>query len=366
MAHPLSAPNLSIPASQNVVDVSIIDSTARIRVPMASFVKNPLPGHEWLECPAFVFLVEHPSGKKALFDLGVRKDIDGFPPAILSVMKGRFTIDVEKDIATILKEDGRVGLDEINSIIWSHWHLDHNGDPSTFPSSTELVVGPGFKNAFLPGYPANPQGLVLESDYQGRELREVNFEGGLEIGGYKAFDFFNDGSFYLLDCPGHTIGHIAALARTTESSFILMGGDGCHHCGSLRPTEYLPLPDQLSPSPFSEPPHAPGSFCAGHLLEQIHPEHSRTAPFYAQLSEAPGRDVAEAEASICKMADFDANDDIFVVIAHDRSLLGVIDVFPNSANHWREKGWKQAGRWRFLEDFRHQAEKLKTESDETQ
>ena len=47
----------------------------------------------------------------------------------------------------------------------SHSHLDHVGDPSTFPNSTTLVVGPGFHDIFLPGYPADPKGQVLESDY---------------------------------------------------------------------------------------------------------------------------------------------------------------------------------------------------------
>ena len=29
----------------------------------------------------------------------------------------------------------------------------------------ELVVGSGFKDTFLPGYPADPNGVILESDY---------------------------------------------------------------------------------------------------------------------------------------------------------------------------------------------------------
>lgn len=57
----------------------------------------------------------------------------------------------------------------------------------------------------IPGYPKNPESLILESDYEGRNLRQVNFEeesNGLEIGGYRAFDYFGDGSFYLLETPG--------------------------------------------------------------------------------------------------------------------------------------------------------------------
>lgn len=52
----------------------------------------------------------------------------------------------------------------IGAIIWSHWHWDHIGDASKFPSSVDIVVGPGFKKNLLPGYPENPEGVVLASD----------------------------------------------------------------------------------------------------------------------------------------------------------------------------------------------------------
>jgi hypothetical protein len=38
-------------------------------------------------------------------------------------------------------------------ILSSHWHLDHVGDPSTFPDTHEIVVGPGAKEVILPTYP---------------------------------------------------------------------------------------------------------------------------------------------------------------------------------------------------------------------
>ena len=87
-------------------------------------------------------------------------------------------------------------------VLYSHYHWDHSGDPSTFPPSTALVVGPGFKDAFVPAYPTKPGCAIHESDYAGRELREIAFDGELTIGGFKAFDYFGDGSFYLLDSPG--------------------------------------------------------------------------------------------------------------------------------------------------------------------
>lgn len=64
-------------------------------------------------------------------------------------------------------------------------------------------MGSGFKEAFTPGYPANPDARIRESDYEGWDLRERSFaESDLRIGRYRALDFFKDGSFYLLDSPG--------------------------------------------------------------------------------------------------------------------------------------------------------------------
>jgi metal-dependent hydrolase (beta-lactamase superfamily II) len=76
-------------------------------------------------------------------------------------------------------EANRVNGKDIETIIWSHWHWDHTVDPSTFDSRTALIVGPGFKKAFTPGYPSNKDApiLDLESDYEGRELREIAFPG---------------------------------------------------------------------------------------------------------------------------------------------------------------------------------------------
>jgi glyoxylase-like metal-dependent hydrolase (beta-lactamase superfamily II) len=83
----------------------------------------------------------------------------------------------------------------------------------------------------------------------------------------------------------------------------------------------------------------------------MHPQHARDKPFYPSLTEAPNHDVAEAENSVKKLIDFDAREDILVVIAHDGSLLDVLDFFPKQANDWKEKGWKEEGKWRFLRDF---------------
>lgn len=128
-------------------------------------------------------------------------------------------------------------------------------------------MGPGFKNEFLPGYPANPESWIKESDYAGREM----------IDQYDAVDYFGDGSFYLLDCPGHTIAHIMGLARTTPDTFVLMAADCCHHGGEFRPSRFRPLPASIdipSTGKFKTRPRR--SPCPGSLFLNLHPKNSRT------------------------------------------------------------------------------------------
>ncbi|KAI4201314.1 MAG: hypothetical protein LQ350_003352 [Teloschistes chrysophthalmus] len=200
----MAPPQFQIPESTSTADVHIINSTSRIRgIPTDLMMEPHIDNFDVLDCPAFSFLIEHPkSHQKVLFDLGVRKDWENLSARIVKRLKdGGWQVEVEKGVADILKENN-VDLKSINAVIWSHYHWDHTGDPSTFPPSTDLVVGPGFKKAFIPGYPKAQDSPIRESDYEGRNLREICFDPKFQIGGYAAFDYFGDGSFYLLDSPG--------------------------------------------------------------------------------------------------------------------------------------------------------------------
>ncbi|CAE6413632.1 unnamed protein product [Rhizoctonia solani] len=350
---PVAPPPLNIPASDHVVKLSVIDTTTRMgKIPTTMFFESVIKGHEFFSGPAYSFLIEHESGAKVLFDMGVPQKWEDTAPSMVNLVRtSGVEVSVTKNVSDILIEHG-IPLDSINSIIWSHHHWDHTGDPSLFPSTTTLTVGPGFKATMLPGYPTDPNSSILESAYKDRELVEISFEKSPEfrIGQFRAFDYFGDGSFYLLDSPGHAVGHICGLARTTTDTFVLLGGDVCHHAGELRPTKYLPLPDSIDPNPLPGKLAGGPGVCLGSVLLNLHPKHVATEPFYRTGAGAMG-DPVETQKSVDKTTDFDCHENIFTVIAHDSSLLDVIDFFPKPLNDWKLRGYKEKSLWMFVKDF---------------
>ncbi|KAF2089267.1 metallo-beta-lactamase superfamily protein [Saccharata proteae CBS 121410] len=348
-------PSLDIPPSSTCVEVSILNTTTDMVVPASGFVKPILTGHEFINLPTFSFHIRHPSGKEILFDLGARKDWWNFSPPTLTFLKKVIpALHVPKGVNEILEEGG-VKLENISSIVLSHWHWDHTGDPSLFPPTTELIVGPGFKQNFMPGYPTNPNGSLLDTDFANRNVREVSFPpSSPKFGHFEAHDFFGDGSFYILNVPGHAIGHISGLARTTTNpdTFVFMGGDVCHFGGSFRPTPYSPMPDPIpSTVPLDKRRFRLPCPCSMFTACHPNPAQARTQRYYDVTLETGSWyvDPPTAQESIDRLELFDADENVFVCIAHDEGLRDVVEWFPKgSLNRWKEKGWKESGKWGFL------------------
>ena len=271
--------------------------------------------------------------------------------AVVEAVKSmNIQIDTPRDVADWLAEDG-VDLETIDSIVLSHWHFDHVGDPTRFPPSTGLVVGPDFKQNCLPGYPTNAESMIPDEAFRGRKVNEVDFTGStLRIADLEAMDWFGEGSFYLLSTPGHAVGHLSALARTTadngggDCSFILLAGDVCHHAGELRPTDLEPLPSEI-PADAKHTYKSRSAYC------ELHPYQCVSRPFYCPSAGEFNMDAEMMKETIQKVAKLDTDPNVFVVLAHDHWLLDVVDLFPQAANDWKEKGWKEKAKWRFLLDF---------------
>ncbi|EMD96768.1 hypothetical protein COCC4DRAFT_24734 [Bipolaris maydis ATCC 48331] len=356
-----------IPDSNSTVRVRAIDTTTTMVCDSSAFIRPVIQGHERLNFKTMCFLVENESkSRRILFDCGGRKDFWNASPNTRNMI-GTYvpSLRVEKGVDEILTEVG-FDLQSIDAIVWSHWHWDHIGDASKFPPQTDIVVGPGFKSNFLPGYPDNPEAFMLSSDTSGHFVDEITFRDDLRIGKFRAHDYFRDGSFYILDVPGHTIGHICGLARTTPDTFVFMGGDCCHFLGAFRPSDAVPLPDIIPQVQLDSTIPAP---CPCSFFTACHPSttknengtvndhEARRSPFYkvTQSETSAYTDQQQSQESIDYLRVFDASPDILICLAHDNTLL---DVFPllatspeRNINDWKVKGYKERTRWAFLNEL---------------
>jgi glyoxylase-like metal-dependent hydrolase (beta-lactamase superfamily II) len=163
--------------------------------------------------------------------MGIRKDLENLPPNFLAILqKYNQNIRVEKDAAERIA-DGGLEPSKIKTVVISHAHFDHTGDPSRLPSAT-VIVGQGTYDLVQRGYPADPDSHYTQDTLPKNRTHVLDLVTGWEtVGPFpRALDLFGDGSAYILDAPGHISGHINLLARTSpDGAWACFTGDAFHH-----------------------------------------------------------------------------------------------------------------------------------------
>ncbi|KAL1910920.1 hypothetical protein Sste5344_003092 [Sporothrix stenoceras] len=107
--------SLGVPISIATARVRMVDTTSVMLVKSAPFIQPVQKGHEILSLYIAAFLINHPpSGRKIMFDLGVRKDYWTLPASLQkrlgTVILG---LRVDKDTTEVLQEQS-ISLDEIS------------------------------------------------------------------------------------------------------------------------------------------------------------------------------------------------------------------------------------------------------------
>ena len=144
----------------------------------------------------------------------------------------------------------------------------------------------------------------------------------------------------------HAVGHINALARTTTSpdTFLFLAADSFHHPSQLRPNPILLLPKELDLPAFG------GKCCPCQIFQNLEPKRQLDRPF-VEPNDLFSHNNEQAIETIIKIQPIDVDEECFVVAAHDESIYPIMDYFPKQANSWHSKGWKEKGRWPFLNDL---------------
>ncbi|MEO1526246.1 MAG: MBL fold metallo-hydrolase [Planctomycetota bacterium] len=176
-----------------------------------------------------VFLeFDHPVHGHCLIDTGYGPDIwpatRRFPQRFL-----RWFTPIPKR-QTIFENDypNSVGIDPdaIDNILISHFHADHIGGLKLFPkarflyrkSSYETLVGLSslkqMDHAFVP--------KLLPEDFvdRGFPIDEELFVSNDQFAPFKSIDFWGDGSLFLIDLPGHAIGHTGYCLNTERGRML--------------------------------------------------------------------------------------------------------------------------------------------------
>lgn len=133
----------------------------------------------------------------------------------------------------------------VHIFVSSHAHWDHcRPIKHEFPNATGYF-GSGTQTFCSPGHLSD--GKPMDSiQWDGRffdtegsctetwqEFDNQNWAPFLTFD--KAFDFFGDGSFWIIDSPGHMPGNLGAAARLDDSNeWVLLGGDCCHSRALLK------------------------------------------------------------------------------------------------------------------------------------
>lgn len=240
-------------------------SGGSLTLPENLFVTDPEPG-KFTTVPSLCFLIEHRTGAETeqptriVLDLGLKRDLDAYEPAMRSHISNRQPITTFPDVAESLRRGGLDPANDIDVVMYTHMHWDHVGTPSDFPGST-FIVGSGtlhlLEHGAVPHYPPemfNPNMLdrkrttelpaVREEDRTyATTMNQAHYEWKPFFGLPAVVDFFGDGSLLVVDSPGHLRGHINLLLRVEPHRYVFLGGDCCHDVRILQGSKGIALYD---------------------------------------------------------------------------------------------------------------------------
>jgi len=178
---------------------------------------------QWV--PSLAYAVRHPEFGIVILDTGLRAgSCDyGLRPVYWVPCRNAPGSDLVSQL-----EDEDVRPEDIRFIVPSHFHGDHISGLSSlldFADATILSTSGSMSEVrstmrFAKGIPA----AMIASDMRVKIMDDSFTQSTMSV---EVYDVFGDGSLKLFETPGHTKGHISAIARGTQHD-ILFTFDASH------------------------------------------------------------------------------------------------------------------------------------------
>ncbi|KAJ1554911.1 hypothetical protein HK405_003745 [Cladochytrium tenue] len=303
---------------------------AEIFADTANAARASLPGADARRrVPSLAFVVRSRARPwTALFDLGIRKDLTAYPPAVCAELPD-FACDLAAgDAADVLRAASSVAPakavdpDKVDAVILSHMHFDHVGDVTRFPNAA-IYAARDACSAAASGFPANARSNYLQLP-SGRDVRPVDFDDDAVAAQPfcnfpRSVDLLGDGSVYLLETPGHAAGHLAAACRVAPNRFVLLAADCCHAraCYADAP------PRMLSPFNYVDLARAQDTV---NRLAAINHTYGPSV-IRRHHKEGGGKHAAAAAAAAPPAGDDEPR--VLIILAHETERLDEIPVYPD-------------------------------------
>lgn len=185
-----------------------------------------VPKDKWYWVPVPAFLLEHPTAGLILVDTGFHGTVAIDPSKNLGRVLPHFfktRVSTDQSVPKRLEALGS-SASAVQVVIMTHLHNDHASGISQFPDAV-FVVGEGeWRSASGPR--PMMRGYVHSHFDFAFDFREARFR-DKGVGSYASFgrsiDLFGDGSITLCYTPGHSLGHMAVIARLKDREFLIAG-----------------------------------------------------------------------------------------------------------------------------------------------